>query len=78
VTSQEKPTRHAGRRVARLSDVANTKGRQGRVPASAATIWRWVKQGTFPAPFKIGPNVTVWDLDEIDAFLAQRAGGNPA
>ena len=76
--NQEKSTQHAGRRVARLSDGANIKGRRGRVPASPATIWRWVKQGTFPAPFKIGPNVTVWDLDEIDAFLARRAGGNPA
>lgn len=63
------------RRVVRITKVASTLDRKGLVPVSAATIWRWVKAGRFPAPFKLGPNVTVWDLDEVEQFLAQSAGG---
>ena len=45
---------------------------------SYATIWRNVKSSNpqFPKPFKIGPNSTAWDeqevLDWIEACKAQR------
>ena len=48
------------------------------MPASPASIWRWSKEGKFPRPFKLSEGVTVWDLDEVDAFVAKHAGGNPA
>jgi prophage regulatory protein len=65
-------------RVVRINDLATTKDakgnvRQGRLPVSPATVWRWVAQSKFPAPFKLGPNTTVWDLDKVEAFLAQQA-----
>jgi prophage regulatory protein len=62
-------------RVIRINDLASTKDKPGRLPVSPATIWRWVKAGTFPPPFKLGPNTTVFDLDRIEAHLAQSAGG---
>ena len=65
-------------RVGRISEVATTKGKKGLVPASPATVWRWVAEGRFPKPFKLGPNTTVWDLDQVEAFLAQQAGGQQA
>jgi predicted DNA-binding transcriptional regulator AlpA len=45
----------------------------GKLPVSSATIWRWVREGKFPKPFKLSDSVTVWDEDEIDAFIAKRA-----
>lgn len=37
---------------------------------SNATLWRWTKEREgFPQPYKHGPRVTCWDLNEIDAFL---------
>ncbi|HWW06172.1 helix-turn-helix transcriptional regulator [Collimonas sp.] len=60
----------------RISDLASTPKKRGKLPVSAATIWRWCKAGTFPAPFKLSANVTVWNSEEIDQFLAQRAGGH--
>lgn len=45
----------------------------GKLPVSPATIWRWIREGRFPAPFKLGKNVTVWDEDVIDQFLAAQA-----
>lgn len=60
-------------RVIRIADLTTTKDRTGRLPISPATWWRWVKAGKAPAPFKLGPNTTVWDLDQVEAFLAQQA-----
>lgn len=62
-------------RLGRISEVASTREKKGLVPVSPATWWRWCAEGRAPAPFKIGPNTTVWDLDEVAAFLAQQAQG---
>jgi prophage regulatory protein len=37
---------------------------------SKSTIWRWVKEGTFPQPTKITNRVTVWKSSDIDAYIA--------
>lgn len=62
-------------RVCRITEIASTKAKRGLVPASPATIWRWVAAGIFPKPFKLGPNTTVWDLDQVEAFLARQSAG---
>jgi prophage regulatory protein len=60
-------------RVGRISEVATTKNKKGIVPVSPATWWRWVAEGKAPAPFKLGPGTTVWDLDQVEAFVAKQA-----
>jgi prophage regulatory protein len=42
------------------------------VPMSKATIWRKVKDGTFPKPIKLGARITAWLLDDIEVWLAAR------
>ncbi|MDH3461673.1 MAG: AlpA family phage regulatory protein [Burkholderiaceae bacterium] len=65
-------------RVGRIGEIATVKGKRGRLPNSPATIWRWVKAGTFPRPFSLSPGTTVWDLDAVDEWIRQRAeGGQP-
>lgn len=61
--------------VIRIADLATTKGKPGKLPVSPATVWRWVREGSFPKPFKLSASVTVWDLAQVDAFIAKRAGG---
>ncbi|MDR1461786.1 MAG: AlpA family phage regulatory protein [Azoarcus sp.] len=39
------------------------------VPISHATLWRRVKEKTFPAPIKLSERVTVWRLAEIHAWM---------
>lgn len=39
------------------------------VPVSASTLWRWVRAGTFPAPLKIGPNITAWKVGDVRQWL---------
>ena len=40
-----------------------------------STIWRWVAEGRFPKPYKIGERVTVWDVAAIEEYFAQQRGG---
>ena len=62
-------------RVFRIRDLATTKDRKGLLPVSPATIWRWVAQGHFVAPFKLGANTTVFDAAKVEQFLADRSSG---
>lgn len=59
-------------RILRLSQLATEKGRCGLLPVGPATVWRWVKAGTFPKPFKLSQGITVWDAEEVEAFIAKR------
>ena len=54
------------------NDLTNWQNRQLSAPlmaqlygVSLATIWRWAKEGTIPAPRKIGKNTTRWDGQEV-------------
>jgi prophage regulatory protein len=67
-------------RVYRIATLATTKVRKGDstetriglLPVSRATLWRWIRDGKFPQPFKLGENCTVFDAVEVDAWLATR------
>jgi predicted DNA-binding transcriptional regulator AlpA len=61
-------------RVYRIATLATTKKSQGLLPVSAPTLWRWVKNRTFPAPFKLGQNTTVWDAREVEAWIEEQKG----
>lgn len=43
------------------------------VPFSNATLWRKVKDGTFPAPVKLSPRVTAWEVSKVRAWIEARA-----
>ena len=62
-------------RVIRVADLATTKDKAGLLPVSPATVWRWVREGKFPKPFKLGDSVTVWDAAAVEDFISKRAGG---
>jgi predicted DNA-binding transcriptional regulator AlpA len=38
---------------------------------SRATLWRWVKNGTLPAPVKFGTRLNVWKPEQIENFIAK-------
>jgi prophage regulatory protein len=39
---------------------------------SRTSLWRRVKDGTFPAPIRLGPNRVAWNMDEVRAWLDNR------
>jgi prophage regulatory protein len=47
--------------------------RPGRYPVSTATIWRWVKDGKFPPPVKLGAQTTAWPVALLDQWDAEQA-----
>lgn len=58
-------------RFLRLKDViGDTKrGVVPRIPVSASTWWKGVKDGRFPAPIKLGEKTTVWRESDINALI---------
>ena len=62
------------KRVIRISELANSKDRTGRIPVSPATIWRWVMEGKLPKPYKLSDRITVWNTEDVDFFISQRRG----
>lgn len=57
----------------RVADLATTPTKSGMLPVSPATIWRWINEGKFPKPFKLGPRVTAWHRADIEKFIATQA-----
>ncbi len=54
-----------------------------RYDTTASTIWRWSREArfaylNFPKPLKIGPNTTVWGIDELDDYDAGRVAERDA
>lgn len=43
------------------------------IPISPATLWRWVRLGRFPAPQKIGQNITAWRVADVRAWMQAQA-----
>ena len=41
----------------------------GIIPFSAATLWRKVATGKFPAPVKLSAGVTAWRVEAVRAWL---------
>lgn len=60
-------------RIIRIKDIATTPANTGILPVSPATMWRWVRDGKFPKPFKLGTCVTVWNLSDVENFIASNS-----
>lgn len=43
-------------------------------PVGRSTWWAGCKSGRYPAGIKIGPNTTVWRVEDIRGLLAQHTG----
>lgn len=43
-----------------------------RIGVSRNSVWRWVRNGTFPKPIKLSERVTRWRASEVEAWAAER------
>ena len=46
------------------------------LPFSAPTLWRKVKDGTFPKPVKLSSRVTAWTVGDIRGWIAAQKAQN--
>lgn len=42
------------------------------LPFSAATLWRKVKNGTFPKPIKLSDRITAWRVSDVHNWMESR------
>lgn len=42
------------------------------VPVSAATLWRMVKDGTFPRPRRISQRAVAWQRSDVEQWINTR------
>jgi len=42
---------------------------------SGTTLWRRVKNGTFPQPVKLSERVTAWRAEEVRAWMDSQGNG---
>lgn len=62
--------------LARLSQLVRDPKRPNLptpLPFSASTLWRKVREGTFPAPTKLGDAITAWRVGDVRAWLRAQA-----
>ncbi|OJA71098.1 transcriptional regulator [Burkholderia ubonensis] len=45
-----------------------------KVGLGQSTLYRMIAAGTFPKPFELVPGRTAWLEEDIDAWLAEKAG----
>ena len=41
------------------------------LPFSSATLWRKVRAGQFPRPYKLSERVTAWRVDDVRAWFVK-------
>jgi len=39
---------------------------------SPATIYRWIKEGNFPPPVRLGANMVRWKASDIEVWMMQK------
>ncbi|CAN1516011.1 AlpA Predicted transcriptional regulator [Sphingomonadaceae bacterium] len=61
-----------GFKLLRRPDVSN------KVKISKTQIYRLIRKGQFPPPFKLSERVSVWNEGEIDSWLAEKSNGRAA
>ena len=44
-------------------------GPEGPIPVARSTWWAGVRSGRYPAPVKLGPRVTAWRVEDIEALI---------
>lgn len=42
------------------------------VPFSKSTLWRRVNGGLFPAPIRLSVGITVWRVEDVRRWIAER------
>ena len=52
--------------ILRIGDVMQAVG------LSRVTIWRWVRDGKFPAPIRLGSRHIGWRSEEVQAWIDAR------
>ncbi len=56
-------------------DLINTSEVTKLVPFSRSTLYKLIKQGKFPAPFKPSERINLWHKDVVTKWISDNLGG---
>ncbi len=70
-TPRDRDTFSAGDSLLRVNTVIQ------RVGPGRSTIYKKVKEGTFPAPVKLSERAVAWRESEINAWIERRRSAHP-
>lgn len=62
----------SGKNKGQIKKIGSRPQSQGLVGVSDKTIWKWVKDGEFPAPIKLSDSVTVWRLSDVQTWMKSK------
>lgn len=68
MTEARDPLAGEPRRITRLIRLAEVKHRVG---LSRSTIYRWMAEGRFPKPGRLGSYIVAWEEQVINDWIAQ-------
>lgn len=51
---------------------------KAKLGVSGSTIWNWIKQEKFPRGIKISENITGWDSQAVERWMAERIAASQA
>ena len=63
------PETKSATRLIRLKEV------QHRVGLGRSTIYRWMSEGKFPKPFRLGGYVVAWAEEDIENWICEQLAG---
>ena len=55
-----------------LEQYLNIQEITASLKVSKSTLWRWIKQGLFPRPVRLGPKAVRWRESDIAAWDRER------
>ena len=57
----------------RMAQLATAPGKPpGRLPNCPNSIYRWIRQGRFPQPVRLGGNTVAWRLEDVEQWERER------
>lgn len=59
-------------RESQLVQSPRRPGAPAPLPFSAPTLWRKVKNGTFPKPLKLSDRITAWKVGDVRRWISEQ------
>lgn len=59
----------------RLRIIKGRPAKKGLLPLGESTIWDKVRKGEFPQPIRLSPHLTVWNVEEVLAWVESKKAG---
>ncbi len=56
----------------RIKQLTSNGEKQGLLPIRKSTLYRWIKEGRFPKPIKLGPCVSAWALQDVLEWVREK------